>query len=363
MRTLILHGSNDLYGASRVLISEVRILIALGAQVTVTLPSEGDLTNRLRELGAVVSIDPGLHVIRRRTPLRALGAMTENDRFKGFDMVVLWTLALAAYIPPLIARRHAFYVSVHELLEGPTGYALRSLLGLGSFPVTTCSDAVASWVTDGPVAAARVVTTRPVLSKQDLEIAESNMHRPPREGRPPTLAVVGRTNGHKGHYEVVRALQSQALSAVDVRLLIAGSPFPGQEAAHQRIIDAAARDHRVTVLGQIPSIDTLRGKTDLILCFPTKPEPFGLVPIEAWKNGIHAIGYGAGGAGEALRSVNGVIIDGPMNEKDLAKVISTALVHESTWSPLPSAATVGEVYSLERRSNHLENVLQMGLLR
>lgn len=354
MKIAVLHGSNDSYGATRVLCQEVSCLVRLGHDVTVFVPHEGPLADSLAHLGAqaLVTIDPGLAVLRRSRPVDALRIPSLSSGVAAADFVIVWTLALAAYVPVLRLRRIPFYVSVHELLPGAVGGILvRGLLSGGHFPVSACSQATARWLADAGVAPRRLTVMSPVFSPIAALPA-----REPHE--PLVFAVVGRINGHKGHLEVARAFSSPALRDQDWILRLYGAPFPGQEDALDCVLDQITHDDRIVYGGEAPSMAALAGTIDAVACFPSKPEPFGLVPVEAWRLGIQSVGYADGGAAEVLPLVGGI---GVARTIDPVADISAALLAVAAAigkrAALPEPARVNTVFDEEHRMSKVADMI------
>lgn len=349
MIATILHGSNDVYGASRVLLDEVASLRTLGHDVRVVLPTTGPLTGELRRLGADVSIDPQLAVLRRSRLRDAMRRPTLPRAARDADVVVLWTLALSLYVPLLTLRRKRHYISVHELLLGRFGSALvRILVATGSGPVTACSHAVARWLEGHGVKPGRIQVMYPSFTWA------VNHRRPPKAVF--TVGVVGRVNGHKGHLQVAQAFLNVAEE--DWRLILVGAPFPGQEAAQIDVDRIAQTDTRITTAGEVDGFDALADQLDLVACFPDRPEPFGLVPIEAWAQGVRAAGFDAGGAAEVLEIVDGLRVDRRADDlPQIASALVAARAERDTWRP-PPEAVVRETLSPDRRVKAVERVLR-----
>jgi glycosyltransferase involved in cell wall biosynthesis len=350
MRVTILHGSNDVYGASRVLLDEVAALQEIGHHVTVALPSRGPLTAALEDSGAVVHIDPKIAVLRRSRIRDALRLPTLPAYVRDADLVVLWTLALALYAPLLVVRRKQFYFSVHELLLGRFGSALvRTLVVSNTAPVFACSRAVAEWLAGLGVARNRLHVTYPAFTWSVREAL-------PRSGRF-TVAVVGRVNGHKGHREVAEAFIAGFRDRPTWRLLLVGSPYPGQEAAFEEIRLLVEGYDSVEMLGEVPGFRSISEHVDLVACFPDRPEPFGLVPVEAWAEGVRAAGFDDGGAAEVLRVVDGVRVrrqDEPVQA--IGEALEAAWESRMSWKA-PSVEEVSSVFSSEERRSRLEAVM------
>lgn len=359
MRIAVLHGSNDSYGATRVLAQETECLVRLGHQVTVFVPQDGPLARLLAPLGDSVRVlvDPALSVLRRSRLRDVLRRPALRPEMVEADLVVLWTLALAAYIPVLRARRRRFYVSVHELLPGAAGGMLvRSLLAPGTFPICACSTATADWLSANGVKRRRLTVTFPVFEPVAGLAEDRAAHEPP------TIAVVGRVNGHKGHLEVVRALLDDLPDGVPWRLLLCGAPFPGQEEALVEVLAAADSNSRIEYRGEVSSLAAIAYEIDAVLCFPTKPEPFGLVPVEAWRLGLRAVGYGDGGAAEVLRIVGGIAVARTDDAVSDVRTALTALARAMRrGDELAAPAVVNPLFDRQRREDSLRAVIGAAL--
>lgn len=350
MQVTIIHGSNDVYGASRVLLDEVAALRQIGHTVTVALPARGPLTSALEENGALVRIDPKIAVLRRSRMRDALRLPVLPSYLRDADLVVLWTLALALYAPLLVVRRKQFYFSVHELLLGRFGSMLvRALVVPNSAPVFACSQAVAAWLAGLGVSRSRLHVTYPAFSWTLREPSTPSEHF--------TIAVVGRVNGHKGHREVTKAFLARISDRPTWRLLLVGSPYPGQEAAYEEVEALVDGHDQIELLGEVPGFTSISGQLNIVACFPDRPEPFGLVPVEAWAEGVRAAGFDDGGAAEVLRVVDGVRVPrGEDSVQAIGNALDEAWEHHRSWRA-PSVEAVSSVFSSQARVRRLEAVL------
>jgi len=362
MRIAILHGSNDTYGASRVLIQEISCLLSLGHTVAVIVPDPGPLSEELAQSGlsATVIIDPGLSVLRLSKISDLLHPIRLRPEITDADVVVLWTVALAAYIPLLRLKRKRFYLSVHELLPSRLGNLLvRVLLAPGRFPICACSEATAAWLERNGVARTRLTVTSPVFDPVTAATAPT-LHDPF------TLAVIGRVNGRRGHLEVALAFQSLWPAVTpDLpgtgsarRLLLFGAPFPGQESALDAVLHLIEADPRIEYRGEAKSLEAIAEEIDAVACFPSKPESFGLVPVEAWRLGVRAAGFADGGPGEVLPLVGGIGV--ARTGAPLADISAALLTLERSIrarEPLTEPSMVNPHFMKERRLLSLTHVL------
>lgn len=341
MKITILHGSNDRYGASRVLVDEVLALERLSHSITIVVPSEGPLKDLIhaRGLKAHVYVDPNLRVLRFSDLRGSIGIPRLPSPVLQADLTVLWTLALANYAPVLRMKRIPMFVSVHELIPNLVGSVLvRTFLG-GRYPIQACSNAVKTWLVRCGVDSRRVVVSSPIFYLPAVR------HRVGPERF--TVGVVGRVNGHKGHLQVVAAFQDPELRSKRWALELYGSPFPGQERHLSALLEAAEVDDRVTYMSEASELSQIAGRLSVVASFPSRPEPFGLVPVEAWEQGVMSVGYGDGGASEVLSSVGGVLV-----ERRDGSIKEGLLRAEELWrqgKPLPTAEAVLATYSEDRR--------------
>lgn len=359
MKIAVVHGSNDLYGASRVLLNEIEALRFLGHRVTVLLPSPGPLTEALRDQGASVVIDTSLMVLRRTRILDVFKKPRLPPALRDADIVILWTLALVSYIPLLRLARKRFYLSVHELLVGARGEMLvRTFVSSGSFPVAACSLATKRWLISAGVRESRIAVFYPVFKFLSAVRPAAAQERP----NPFLIAVVGRINGHKGHREVALAFQRASRGSDEWRLALVGAPFSGQDSSLLELEQIVRGDARISLLGQIASLNQLPRDVALVASFPTKPEPFGLVPVEAWELGIRTIGFDDGGSSEVLSLIGGIgVARGFHSVETISSALESAFASYSQLQALPKLDDVQPFFTPERRRKALAALLaQMG---
>jgi glycosyltransferase involved in cell wall biosynthesis len=297
-RVAFLHGSNDGYGASRVLVEDVRVLRSLGWRVDVLLPDDGPLTAQLRDAGAGVEIRD-LRVLRRaalggtRLPVALPGAVAQAD------LVVAWTLALASYLPALALAGKTTVCSVHEIQPGRAGSLLARGAALLADGLMANSMATAGWLRECGGSRARPLVAYPVAPPYDP------LPPPPAE-QPFGLLLAGRVNGHKGHLEAVGACRMARAQGLDLRLTLLGAPFPGQEAHLDALLREIDGEPWVAYGGEVETVRPYLAAAHAMLVPTTRPEPFGLVALEAWAAGRMVLASDIGGLSEAADLVGGI---------------------------------------------------------
>jgi glycosyltransferase involved in cell wall biosynthesis len=311
MKVTFLHSSNDVYGASRVLEGDVIRLANEGHEVSVVVPADGPLVALQRTIGGGYVVDRNLAVIRRVNPRDAARLPRLPIRARKADVVVLWTLPLALYAPMLRARHRAHVVSVHERDDSRVGSALLTLAVGRRTPTQVNSQWVGEWV-GRRVVADRIARSYPSITWATEPALAVVKDKDSRAGfsreRPMSLLLSGRISGSKGHMLAVRVVEELAQRSRHVHLTLAGAPYPGQERHLNDLLTLTSRlQHLVSFVGEVESMKSVAGGKDLLLMLPTRPEPFGLTPLEAWQCGLPVLGIPTGGAAESLALVGGMI--------------------------------------------------------
>lgn len=328
MRLAFLHGSNDLYGASRVLAQDVELLLDMGHTVSVTLPEDGPLTSILVDLGAQLEIEP-LRVLRRvrgaatvRLPVR-LPAATQSA-----DVTVLWTVALASYLPALRARRRRVICSVHEILSGSAGRLLAAGTATLSHSLMVNSEATRRWITRDAN-----------RHRADLAYPLAPVYKPvPRHGGESDvlrILLMGRVNGHKGHLDAVLATRAARAQGVRAEITLLGGSFPGQEHHLAELLAAIEGLPWAHYGGEVPDTRAFVERCDVVLVPTNRPEPFGVVALEAWAAGRRVIASNLGGLLEATDMVEGMTI--PANSVPALCEALVRVAREPALRDAPSA--------------------------
>lgn len=350
MRIVIIHGSNDNYGASKVLLDEVQVLESLGHEVLIFVPTEGPLREKIssRNLQARIEIDSKLLIIRRSRIRDVLHLPRIRTKFSNFEIVVLWTITTLAYVPFLKLARIPYYLSIHEILR--PGLELKIISRILLAARTKCEfcsyAALESFSNYGDFNSNSVVTY-PIFEAEPKNFI-------PNFSSPRTFAVVGRINGQKGHLEAIRAFQDSSIRKMDLELLLIGSPFKGQEDHFEQVLLEASSDSRIRVIGELSQVDFQSLRITAVLSFPKFPESFGLVPIEAWLQGVRTYGYDSGGSMEVFKLVGAKMIE---NSGSVVDDILTAIhVHlkESAFERVSLEQTSQQLSAGARRSRVLK---------
>lgn len=339
-RVVFLHGSNDLYGASSVLLCDACIVKSLGFDVAVVLPFDGPLTQKLVNAGIDVSIH-SLRVLRRVNPLSTafIPVALPSPIVKG-TIVVLWTLALLPYLPKLKAKGIMTVLAVHEIERGRSGGLLAFLASFADL-ILANSNATARFLSTSSRNQGGVYKVYPAAPLYEPE---------PVRAVPGELRVflAGRVNGFKGHVDAVEAIQSLRRKGIDATLTLAGAPYPGQESHLDLLRDRIRQLDWVTYIGEVSNSRKIAADHDVWLSATRRPESFGLVALESWSIGRRFIGPDEGGMAEAARLVDGVLYE-PRNSVSMADCLEFVAGSTALMQPPSQDAAVSKKCTAEGR--------------
>ncbi|MFA6142157.1 MAG: glycosyltransferase family 4 protein [Candidatus Omnitrophota bacterium] len=307
-KILFLHGSSELYGASKVLLSILASLDRKTIKPIVVLPYRGILYDNIKSLGVSVEIGP-IAILRRQNfnPVGSIGLISDLiksirfirklDKAYSIDMVYSNTSAVlsGAIYTRLFRKKHIWHV--HEITVTPAlfRWLMPRLINTFSDACIAVSNAVKSYLVSSGIGKTNITV---VYNGTDgLRKAASRVDSKPYEGKK-VVGMVGRLNRWKGQEVFVGAASKVIESGLDVQFLIAGSCFKNEEIYDDRLkklISTLKLEGKVRIVGFVDDIAGFYEDIDILVVPSILPEPFGLVAIEAMscKKPIIASNIGA----------------------------------------------------------------------
>lgn len=304
-RIVVVHSSDELYGADRILL---QVLAALDehvdADVEVWLPDDVGhgpfpLCETLTTHGYRWRHGP-VPVLRQayRSPFgllrlaRSSWWVGRELRAARPDLVHLSSSACLLVAPVArlagVARRS---VHVQERWTGSAGRVLRLLAR-----ATTLRIAISEYV----VAATRLGDPAPVVIPNCVDDAAERVEDEPGRGDTGLRVVVAsRWNRWKGHRTLLRAW---ALAERPGHLVVLGGPpIVGEGVDVAALVDElVGRTDTIDIVGEVSDVAPYLAAADVLVLPSDEPEPFGLVTIEAFSLGRPVVASRAGGPLEII---------------------------------------------------------------
>jgi glycosyltransferase involved in cell wall biosynthesis len=306
-RLVLVHSSNEMYGSDRMVIEVLATLPErLRASSEVWLPADSPnsvhtLEPRLSAAGHTV-IFRDLPILRRsRMGLRGLLGLVV-DSFRTLiaftrerpDVVYCATSAtlVVAVIAKFVGVRRIIFHNQEIWEDGLQAKILR-LLASAASDIVAISEA--SRASLGERLSSRAVTIPngvPDICSDGLPQAVAD-----RSG-PLTFLMASRWNDWKGHATLLDAWTTAPAGS---RLLIAGGPpLNGEAVEVRRLVSVLPNRDSVSVLGEVSDLAQLIAMSDVVVVPSDKPEPFGLIAIEAFACGRAVIASDAGGLADIV---------------------------------------------------------------
>ena len=344
---LCVHGSSDLYGSGKVLLSSVEIMVKNGANVTVILPYREKLDICLEKAGAHVYIGP-LAVLRRQNynllgfisfladTVRSLVFIRELDRHHSFEVIYTNTAVVmsGALYARLFRKKHIWHV--HEIITRPAffRYAMPRIVNYFSDQCIAISAAVKDGLLAGGVASSKI---RVIYNGIKGFVQENGIHENciVKTGKV-TVGMVGRINSWKGQDIFVKAAKDVIAAGFDVDFLIVGDVFRGQMYYLynlKSLIKEFSLTERVRILPFVDDVESVYDAMDIVVVPSIQPEPFGLVATEAMAMGKPVIASNMGGLPEiVLANETGILVnpgDVKALKEAMIKLIDNKAMRES----------------------------------
>lgn len=347
LRSLAVFHIADTSGPSRSLENEFAWLAGEGS-LDVVLPGPGNVSDALAGIADVHTRDyealtqPSLNPVGFTGELRRMGGQVQGFRRlireRRPDLVVAVTSMLPTVQIAARLERVPVLVYCGELydrgfgagpLRGVAGRVLGNVTGRLANAIIACSDAVARQFERVPAEAIETVYP-PVGSRYTGGDAAAFRERHGVAPEAPCVASVGYLTEGRGQDLLIRAAPAILRSIADVRIIIAGDPFPRPQdlAFRQYLLDLVAQlglGRSVILAGQVENVGDLYAAADVVVNPARVNEAFGRVPFEAGIAGTAAVVTRVGAIGELLRDGESALIVEPEDPTELAQAVVRAL--------------------------------------
>lgn len=368
---LVANPGADLYGSDRMAVETVRALVRSGRRVFVTVPGPGPLVE--------LFIAAGARVFEQPTPILRKGLASPRGvlqlaRESLFSALPSWrllrqtdagTVLVNTITPPiwfllgrLAARKLVCHVHEAERsVRTPVRWALY-------LPLVLCHTIVVnSWYTAQVLReSSRGLSSRVTVVHNT--VAGPPAVQPPRqhlEG-PTRLLYVGRLSHRKGPHVAIEATRLLRTEGRDVRLVLVGAAFEGNEVYEQQLRAQVADqglDDAVVFAGFQRDVWAHLARCDIALVPSTGDESFGNAAVEASLAARPVVVSDVGGLNEATACTTARMTVPPGDARALADAVAAIT---DDWDGFASraradAATVARRFSFDRYATELTEML------
>tara|TARA_B100001248_G_scaffold262488_1_gene258792 strand:+ start:9069 stop:10196 length:1128 start_codon:yes stop_codon:yes gene_type:complete len=307
-KILLAHSSNDLYGASKVLIATIDALILNGYEVHVILPHNGPL-NYNKTIKKVNLSIVNLGVFRKKY-FNILGLLTrlfliiksilyiKNYIKKNkIDLVYINTSTI---ISPCISSFISNTPNIFHIHEIPTGSILYlkfliKIMNNFSSKVIAVSNVVKEfWISHGLLESKMNV----IYNGYDFDFGVKKIRN-----NNIVFTSISRIIPYKGHLFLIELFNDILKYRDDIVLQIVGDTLPSYQ-PYLNELKSKVKEYKIgnniLFLGFIPSIKIALQKSNFFIHAPIKPDPAPAVILEAIESRTPVIYTNKGGAREIL---------------------------------------------------------------
>lgn len=311
------------------------------------LAFDGTFAHSLRDLGATVHILPPVHLRNPLSLLRTRRALRQLLRSGKYDAVishstwcqVVYASTVAKAAIPLVFWMHNDFDG-HWLQRIAAYYPPQFAICNSEFTRSSLSNVYPDVLNEVqyPVCCApRNNASRNDDLRRQLGVPQNSV----------VILMASRMDSWKGHLNLLRAA-AEIRTNTDWMIWIAGAPQTAAERAYFDLVQSTVQqwklEERVRFLGHRNDIPDVLRACD-IYCQPNeKPEPFGVIFIEAMQAGVPVVTYGMGGAREILNEETGLLV-APGDIAGLAAALAN-LIEDAPLRTKLGVAGIGRAESL-----------------
>ena len=333
-RVLVLHSSNDMYGASRIVLQVIDILIKAKYEVHVILPYKGVLNKIITDKGASCS-KCNLGVFRKKYLnlkglynrfLKIKKAKKHISNYIDKHHIDLLYTSTSVIISGALAAKKSSIPNISHIHEIPTANkSYEIFIGLFvryfSKKVIVVSNSVAkhwqAYLKKNQLLKVYNGIIFPLLKTPDTTKKKIDQDI--------IITSIGRLIPGKGHKYFIEAAKELLRLNIQYQFLIVGDTFPGYESYEQElktlVIDNDLNE-KIHFLGYRTDIEAILAKSDLVFHSSITPDSLPTVIFEAIKMRVPVAATELAGAVEILDNGNCGLLVPLNNAKKTAELIN-----------------------------------------
>lgn len=339
---VFLHSSSELYGSDRSLLNLVRNLDKDKFNITVILPDDGPLVDKINSFDNVEVIINELAVLRRKN--LSLSGMSKyfielmrsikfiNNLIKEKSIDIVYTNTSVIFVGGISAKicKVKSVWHIREIIKSKyERFIVSKIVNIFSDYIIANSKATAEAISKNKDKVKVVYNAIDIEKNSDLkgidefykEVAATIV----RSNEKIKIGMAGRINRWKGQKLFVDMAKLVSEENDNVEFLIAGDVYKGEDYILDNlkgyILESGVKD-KIGLLGQVDNMSNFYKKLDIFVLPSIQPEPFGLVVIEAMNNKLPVVATNHGGPVEIIdNNIDGFLVD-YKDAREMAQVVN-----------------------------------------
>jgi glycosyltransferase involved in cell wall biosynthesis len=332
-KILILHSSNDLYGASKIFLQIIELLKSNGHQIHVVLPAEGPLDKMISQIKCTHVSYYSLGVLRKKylNPLGLINRLVANvkaikflsEYIKDHSIDLVYTNTSTILCGGIAAKKNGIpsLFHVHEIPTGNKLYEFLSgkIINCYSSKVLTVSNSVKKhwrkYIDDKKI---ERIYNGIIFSKTDSLIKLDRDHDDF------VITSVARLIPYKGHNYLIDIANELIKMSSKFKFFIVGDTLPSY-VSHEKSVKQKVKDigleNQIKFLGFREDVSSILKQSDLFIHPAISPDPLPTVLFESLQNDLPSVATNLGGAIEILDNGNNGLLISYNDPKKAAHLI------------------------------------------
>ena len=377
---VFLHSSSELYGSDRSLLNLVKNLDKDKFNITVILPDDGPLVDKINSFDNVEVIINELAVLRRKN--LSLSGMSKyfielirsikfiNNLIKEKSIDIVYTNTSVIFVGGISAKicKVKSVWHIREIIKSKyERFIVSKIVNIFSDYIIANSKATAEAISKNKDKVKVVYNAIDIEKNSGLEDIDEVYKEVAativRSNNKIKIGMAGRINRWKGQKLFVDMAKLVSEENDNVEFLIAGDVYKGEDYILDDlkgyILESGVKD-KIGLLGQVDNMSNFYKKLDIFVLPSIQPEPFGLVVIEAMNNKLPVVATNHGGPVEIIdNNIDGFLVD-YKDAREMAQVVNKLIKDKELRNYISANAEkkVKEKFNVSRYVDEISYILE-----
>ena len=377
---VFLHSSSELYGSDRSLLNLVKNLDKDKFNITVILPEDGPLVDKINSFDNVEVIINELAVLRRKN--LSLSGMSKyfielirsikfiNNLIKEKSIDIVYTNTSVIFVGGISAKicKVKSVWHIREIIKSKyERFIVSKIVNIFSDYIIANSKATAEAISKNKDKVKVVYNAIDIEKNSGLEDIDEVYKEVAativRSNNKIKIGMAGRINRWKGQKLFVDMAKLVSEENDNVEFLIAGDVYKGEDYILDDlkgyILESGVKD-KIGLLGQVDNMSNSYKKLGIFVLPSIQPEPFGLVVIEAMNNKLPVVATNHGGPVEIIdNNIDGFLVD-YKDAREMAQVVNKLIKDKELRNYISANAEkkVKEKFNVSRYVDEISYILE-----